>query len=64
MMSVVEENMIISDDKRVFIENLILSSRKAENALKIQNQLYELLLQDTFNGKLYKYRSFDGCHWC
>ena len=59
MISGVEENMIISDDKRVFIENLILSSRKPENALKIQNQLYELLLQDTLNGKLYKYRSFD-----
>ena len=38
MMSVVEENMIISDDKRVFIENLILSSRKAhlmENCINI-----------------------------
>ena len=51
--------MNVSDDKRVFIENLIVSSRKPENALKMQKQLYEFLLQDTQNGKLYKYRSFD-----
>lgn len=51
--------MISSDIKRAFIENLILSSRKPENALKMQKQLYEFLLQDTQNGKLYKYRSFD-----
>lgn len=51
--------MISSDIKRVFIENLIASSRKPENALKMQKQLYEFLLQDAQNGKLYKYRSFD-----
>jgi len=51
--------MISSGIKRAFIENLILSSRKPENALKMQKQLYEFLLQDTQNGKLYKYRSFD-----
>lgn len=52
--------MNASDDKRVFIENLIVSSRKPENALKMQKQLYEFLIQDTLNGKLYKYRSFDN----
>jgi len=51
--------MISSPEKRAFIENLILSSREPENALKMQKQLYEFLLQDTQNGKLYKYRSFD-----
>ena len=51
--------MIKQEDKMLFIKNLIASSHNLENALKIQNQLYELLLQDTLNGKLYKYRSFD-----
>lgn len=51
--------MISSPDKRAFIEKLIISSRNQENSLKMQKQLYEFLLQDTQNGKLYKYRSFD-----
>lgn len=53
------KNMIFSDKKREFIEKLIEFSRNPENALEIQKQLYELLLQDAVNGKLYKYRSFD-----
>lgn len=51
--------MISSEEKRAFIEKLIASSHNPENALKIQKQLYGLLLRDTLNGKLYKYRSFD-----
>lgn len=43
----------------MFIENLIKHSHNPENSLEMQKQLYELLLQDTSNGKLYKYRSFD-----
>lgn len=51
--------MISSDDKRKLIENLIASSCNPENALEMQKQLYEFLIQDTLSGKLYKYRSFD-----
>lgn len=52
--------MISTVSKREFIEHLIASSRNQENALKMQNQVYALLLQDTVDGKLYKYRSFDA----
>ena len=51
--------MFSSTHKRAFIEKLIISSRNQENSLKMQKLLYAFLLQDTLNGKLYKYRSFD-----
>ena len=51
--------MVSSTHKRAFIEKLIISSRNQENSLKMQKLLYAFLLQDTLNGKLYKYRSFD-----
>lgn len=51
--------MITTDNKSSFIENLIMTSYNQENSLELEKQLYDLLLQDTSNGKLYKYRVSD-----
>lgn len=51
--------MVSSEEKRKCIENVIeLSSNEETKSIALKN-LYQVLLKDTLNGKLYKYRSFD-----
>lgn len=49
--------MVSSEEKRIFIENIIKGANQEIRPL--QMQLHELLLRDTNGGKLYKYRYFD-----
>jgi len=51
--------MINSDEKKEFLTNLIFNISPDEDATEIQTQLYNFLLRDTKEGKLYKYRAFD-----
>ena len=51
--------MVSSEEKRKCIENIIeLSATEETKSIALKN-LYQVLLKDTLNGKLYKYRSFD-----
>jgi len=51
--------MVTSDEKREFLESLIEYYSGSKNVEGIQSKLHALLLRDTANGRLYKYRSFD-----
>lgn len=51
--------MVNSEEKKEFLTNLIFNISPDVDVSKIQTQLYDLLLRDTNEGKLYKYRSFD-----
>lgn len=51
--------MVTADEKREFLEQWLACLGTNGQTLGLQNQLYELLMRDTTNGKLYKYRSFD-----
>lgn len=51
--------MITLDEKKQFIEKILDSSDKPEKSKELQDKLYKLLMDETSNGKLYKYRTFD-----
>lgn len=51
--------MVTADEKREFLEQWLASLGVKGHTPELQGQLYALLLKDTSNGKLYKYRSFD-----
>lgn len=52
--------MVTSDERKALIE-YILHGIQASMPLKdLQYEIHELLLKDTVNGKLYKYRTFDN----
>ena len=51
--------MVTADEKREFLEQWLACLGTNDQTPGLQNQLYELLMKDTTNGKLYKYRSFD-----
>lgn len=51
--------MVTADEKRSFLERWFSSLGVGGYTHELHNQLYALLLKDTSNGKLYKYRSFD-----
>ena len=51
--------MITSNEKREFLEKIILLSGDQANAEQVQRLQFDFLLHDTDGGKLYKYRSFD-----
>ena len=51
--------MITADEKREFLEQWLACLGANGQTLGLQNKLYDLLMKDTTNGKLYKYRSFD-----
>ena len=51
--------MVTADEKREFLEQWLACLGTNGQTPGLQNQLYELLMRDTTNGKLYKYRSFD-----
>jgi len=51
--------MVLTEEKRKVIEDMIKMSYQKTEPIKLQRQLHELLLRDTNGGKLYKYRSFD-----
>ena len=50
--------MVTAEEKHVFMQTMIKQFNTADVEL-LQNQLHALLLRDTNNGKMYKYRSFD-----
>lgn len=52
--------MVSTDEKREVIKMLIEQFGKTRQVEEVQMKLHELLLRDTDNGKLYKYRSFDS----
>ena len=51
--------MVSSEEKRKCVEEVIELSAKEETKSVALKNLYQVLLKDTLNGKLYKYRSFD-----
>jgi hypothetical protein len=51
--------MVNSDEKREFLVNLISDISFDNDLSEEQEKLYDLLLRDTKEGKLYKYRTFD-----
>lgn len=51
--------MVSAEEKREFIMEIVDAAYQAVPQLEIQRHLHELLLRDTKDGKLYKYRSFD-----
>lgn len=51
--------MVSSEEKRKCVKNVIELSAKEETKSIALKNLYQVLLKDTLNGKLYKYRSFD-----
>ena len=51
--------MVTSEEKRTFMQKLIKQFGSSKDVEAIQKQLHALLLRDTNNGKMYKYRSFD-----
>lgn len=51
--------MVTADEKKKFLEQWLACLGTNGQTPELQNQLYELLMRDTTNGKLYKYRSFD-----
>lgn len=51
--------MVTPEEKRKFIETILGDTATMSNIEQMQSELYRLLLSDTTDGKLYKYRSFD-----
>ncbi len=51
--------MISSEEKRKLLNDIIGGSNNPTKRDEIQQKLYNLMMQDTNGGKLYKYRSFD-----
>ena len=51
--------MVNSEEKKEILTNLIFNISLDDDAAEIQTKLYDLLLRDTREGKLYKYRTFD-----
>ena len=51
--------MVNSEEKKEILTNLIFNISLDDDASEIQTKLYDLLLRDTREGKLYKYRTFD-----
>lgn len=51
--------MVAAEEKRVFMEQWLETLGREGQTPELANQIHQLLLRDTINGKLYKYRSFD-----
>lgn len=51
--------MISSEDKRAFLENVLLLASVQGKSEEAQEKLYEFIIEHTNAGKLYKYRTFD-----
>lgn len=51
--------MVSAEEKKQFIESLIALQENGGSIEDMQQSLHDLLLRDTIDGKLYKYRSFD-----
>ena len=52
--------MVTSKEKLEILSSLISNPIEQIDGNTVQEQLHELLLRDTTDGKLYKYRSFDS----
>ena len=51
--------MVSSEEKQQFMESIFKLADNSINSSEIQQRVYALLMKDTNNGKLYKYRYFD-----
>lgn len=51
--------MVTNEEKKTFIEQWLIDLGRDGQTPALAGQLFQLLMQDTNNGKLYKYRSFD-----
>lgn len=51
--------MVSVEEKRNFMESLFKLADSSIDVSEIQQRIYALLMKDTKNGKLYKYRCFD-----
>ena len=51
--------MVTSEEKRAFMEEWLATLGQAGQTPELARQIHELLMKDTIDGKLYKYRSFD-----
>lgn len=51
--------MVTSSEKRELIESIVDSIVHRKNVGELHKRIHELLLRDTVDGKLYKYRYFD-----
>ena len=54
--------MLTNKEKQAFMDSTISELTRIGNYLEAQKKLRELLLSDTNDGKLYKYRAFDKDH--
>ena len=54
--------MLTNKEKQAFMDSTISELTRSGNYLEAQKKLRELLLSDTNDGKLYKYRAFDKDH--
>ncbi len=52
--------MVTSDERKALIEYILHSIQASVPLKDLQRKIHELLLKDTMNGKLYKYRTFDN----
>lgn len=52
--------MLTSKEKRAFLESIVALPTEPSDMAGVQKRIYEQLLLDTIDGKLYKYRSFDS----
>lgn len=51
--------MVSPEEKREFIKKLIELAAQPDRITQAEEELYRLLLRDTNDGKLYKFRDFD-----
>ena len=52
--------MVSTEERKALIEYIFQGIQESIPLKDLQNKVYELLLKDTVNGKLYKYRTFDN----
>lgn len=51
--------MVTSEEKRLFLEQWLATLGQEGQTPELARQIHQLLMRDTIDGKLYKYRSFD-----
>lgn len=52
--------MVSTEERQALIEYILQGIQESIPLKDLQNKVHELLLKDTVNGKLYKYRTFDN----
>ena len=51
--------MVTNDEKKDLLQEIVETSWKNGISIELKKKLHKLLLKDTKDGKLYKYRTFD-----